>query len=141
MPAKVVEPNGNQLNNNEKNCGYLERADKPLDDQDTLERIPFINDFNLEYGDLVVYETMPNCNVEVNGKKGKIAMAVVKHNPNDAKTWENKEFKNKWAEEWSRVTNNKIIYRLKLKDGVTPEILSKVKDKKEYEDKRQKKYK
>lgn len=137
MPAKVIEPNGNTFANGIENCGYLERADVPLDDQDALQRIPFINDLNLEYGDLVVYKTIPNCNVEVNGKKGKIKMAVVKYNPNDAETWNDKDFTKKWAD-WSKVTNNKIIYRLKLKDGVTPEIISKIRNKQEYEDKKQK---
>ncbi len=105
MPAKVVDPNGNQ---NFLKCGYLLRDDA-TDNEGDLKRIPFINDRNLKKDEVVIFDVV-DATVEFNGKKARISMAVI---PDEffAPEW-SPQFKKRWEESWDPTINKRRKMRL-----------------------------
>ncbi len=105
MPAKVIDPTGNQ---NFPKCGYLLRDDA-IDSEGDLKRIPFINDRNLHKDAVVVFDVV-DATVDFDGKRAKISMAVIPEEYYE-KEW-SPEFKRRWKEEWDPAINKKRKMRL-----------------------------
>ena len=123
MPAKVVEPDGNQANEgtNIPNCGYLVRTDA-IDGNGELKRIPFINKRNLNSGDLVVYNINRTDYKVVDMRdesQANIAVAVIPDDFFKRGGW-TKEFKERWKREWEGVSETNLE---KLNTGYTKEYI------------------
>ena len=134
MPAKVIEPDGNQMNvpTGSFQCGYLVRADVTLDSQGELKRILFVNDNQkkLKKGDLVMIDNIQPYNATITTTDGSGntisgSIMVVKIPPvHFDKNWPT-HYKQKWDEKWdeNNVPQDRLN-KLKLKQNVgRPEIL------------------
>ena len=97
MPAKVIEPNGNQAHPD--NCGILARYDAK-DSNGALKRIPFINLKNkFKNGDLVIISVVENLSLtDSDGNVGNIAVAKI--DPIHKKSKWDEDDKIKWENAW-----------------------------------------
>lgn len=105
-PGRVIDPMGFQAH--ALFCGYIERGDF-LEKDETLKRIPFINDReNLQQNDEVIFEIL-DATLTIAGRVAKISIAHVQ------KTVKDKEWND---EEWNREIKEALA---KLKDGPAKE--------------------
>ena len=101
-PGRVIDPMGFQAHT--LVCGYIERGDF-LEKDDTLKRIPFINEReDLQVNDEVIFE-ISDATLTNAGRVAKIAIARVKKTVKD-KEWSDEE----WNSEIEKALKN-------LKDG------------------------